>query len=68
MKTGPYHSYFSPSYLSTIFVLHLGFSWFPPPFGDWEIPVPKWNVLQVHREFTLGIIHEVAGTAFMLMV
>lgn len=30
MKTGPDHSYFTPSYLSTIFVLHFGFSLFSP--------------------------------------
>lgn len=34
MKTGPDHSYFSPPYLSTIFVFHFGFSLFPPLFGS----------------------------------
>lgn len=68
MKTAPDHSYFRPSYLSAIFVLRLVFSLLPPLFGYKEITVPMWRVWDMHGKFTLGIIHEVVGTAFMLMV
>lgn len=57
MKTGPDHSYFSPSYLSTIFVFLFGFGLFPPLFGSWENVVPTLSVLEMQRKFTLGIIH-----------
>lgn len=64
MKTDLDHSYlvfliFLPSLFFTLFLVY-----FPPVFGYWEIAVPK----DMHRKFTLGIIHEVVGTAFMLMV
>lgn len=48
--------------------LYLFFSLFPPLFGYREITVPTWRVLDMHRKFTSGIIHEVVGMAFMLMV